>query len=163
MIDLPEASVDVVVGFHSPENARAVAQMARAYAGDRVYFDVHDGLCLRSVPAERVEELNAALERTIGADRATRFHVPESVTPSTVFAHADGRMGIVVSAPAGSLSSAEIERLAGIAERNAFDGISSTDDGRVAILGVDPTVVTEVMAAVEQLGLQARIPRYPLP
>ena len=58
-------------------------------------------------------------------------------------------MGILVSAPADSFSSEEIERLARITERKAFDGMSSTEDGRVVILGVDPMVVTEVMVAVE--------------
>ena len=156
MIESPAACVDVPVGFGSTASARPIA---REYAGGRVYIDAREGLYFRSVPAERVEELTAALERTGGADHATRFRVPETVSLSTVFMHKDGRMGILVSAPADSFSSEEIERLARITERKAFDGMSSTEDGRVVILGVDPMVVTEVMVAVEQLGLIARTPR----
>jgi len=155
VVGSPALCFNVCVGFRSAESARAIARNAHEYAGGRVYIDAEEGLCLRSVPADRVEALNAALDRTPGADHAPRFRVPESAGPTDVFIH-QGRLGVLVSAPAGSLSSEAIEGLAGIAERCAFDGMSSTVDGQIAILGVDPTIITEVTGGAEGLGLKAR-------
>ncbi len=156
MVDSSSGGIDVPVGFRSAASARALAHIALEYADGRVYMDAPEGPYIRSIPTQRVAQLDAALDRGGGADRTTRFRVPESVRPSGVFMHQGGRMGVLVSAPEGSLSSEVIEGLARITERNAFDGMASTEDGRVAILGIDPTVVTEVIALAEQLGLTAR-------
>jgi len=66
-----------------------------------------------------------------------------------------GQLGVVVTPSRGAFTGAQLERLAAIAEAYAFGGLHSAADGRVVVWGLDPTVVTEVVAEVEAVGLEA--------
>ena len=78
---------------------------------------------------------------------------PEPRSPGGVVWQHDGRMSVVVSPTLGLLSSDQLEGLADIAERHAFDGLRTTREQNIAILGIEPEIVDEVVAAVRALGM----------
>ncbi|MFQ5783541.1 MAG: nitrite/sulfite reductase [Alphaproteobacteria bacterium] len=78
---------------------------------------------------------------------------PEPVSPGGVVWQHDGRMSVVVSLSLGLLSADQLDGLADIAERYAFDGLRTTREQNIAILGIEPEVVREVVDAVRAIGL----------
>ena len=78
---------------------------------------------------------------------------PEPISPGGVVSQHDGRMSIVASLPLGLLSADQLDGLADIAERYAGDGLRTTREQNIAILGVEPEVVQDAISAVRALGI----------
>ena len=62
-------------------------------------------------------------------------------------------MSVIASLPLGLLSADQLDGLADIAERYAFDGLRTTREQNIAILGIEPEVVREAVSAVRALGI----------
>lgn len=140
--DAATARIVVPGGIASAAAARQLARLARAHAGGRLYMTADDGLELRGVAREATTEVLEALPP--GAKEA-RPPCP---------GHLPSLMEVVVSLPGGTLTSAQLERLAAIAEAYAFGGLCA-GGGRLVIWGLDPTLVTEVVAEAQAAGLAA--------
>ena len=78
---------------------------------------------------------------------------PEPTSPGGVVWQHNGRMSVVVSPELGLVTSDQLEALADIAERYAFEDLRTTRDQNIAILGVEPESVQEVVEAVRAIGL----------
>ena len=134
--------VDIPGGIPSVAAARRLASLATAYAAGRLFITPEDGVQLRGVALEATPEVLEALE----------------VMPPPAAAAGparDGRMTVTVAPPRGFLTSAQLERLAEIAAEFAFGGLGTTADGRLVLAGVDPTLVTAVIAEAQAAGLKA--------
>lgn len=133
--------VHVPGGIQSVAAARRLGGLATAHAGGRVFLTPEDGVYLRGVPLEATSEVLEALRPPAAAAAAEPAR--------------DGRMAVTVTPPDGSLTSAQLERLAEIAAEFAFGGLCTTADGRLVVAGVDPTLVTAVIAEAQAAGLAA--------
>ena len=78
---------------------------------------------------------------------------PEPASPGGVVAQHDGRFSVVANPPLGLLSPDQLDGLADIAERLGGDGLRTTREQNIAILGVAPQAVDEAVAAVRSLGM----------
>jgi sulfite reductase beta subunit-like hemoprotein len=101
-----------------------------------------DGLELRGVALEATPEVLEALP-------------PVAEEAESIPGHMPWRMEVAVTPPDGALTSAQLERLAAIAEAYAFGGLRSAAGGRLVVWGLDPTLVTEVIAEAQAAGLPA--------
>ncbi|MCZ6482131.1 MAG: nitrite/sulfite reductase [Alphaproteobacteria bacterium] len=77
---------------------------------------------------------------------------PEPVSPGGVVAQHDGKACVIVNPPLGLLTSDEFEALADLAERYGADSLRVTRDQNLAITGLDPETVTEIVGVVRGLG-----------
>jgi sulfite reductase beta subunit-like hemoprotein len=132
--------VDIPGGIPSAAAARRLAGLATAHAAGRLFLTPEDGVQLRGVALEATPEVLEALPPPAAA-------AAEPVR--------DGRMAVTVAPPHGSLTSAQLERLAEIAAAYAFGGLCTIENGRLVLTGVDPTLVTAVVAETQAAGLAA--------
>ena len=128
-------------GIASAAAARRLAVLATAHAAGRLFLTPEDGVQLRAVALEATPEVLEALPpRAAAAAEASR----------------DGRMAVTVAPPPyGFFTSAQLERLAEIAAEFAFGELRTTADGHLVLSGVDPTLVTAVIAEAQAAGLAA--------
>lgn len=134
--------VDIPGGIPSAAAARRLAGLARVHAAGRLFITPEDGVQLRAVALEATPEVLEALPPL--ASRAA------AAGPAR-----DGRLAVTVAPPRGFFTSAQLERLAEIAAEFAFGGLRTTADGRLVLAGVDPTLVTAVIAEAQAAGLKA--------
>ena len=129
-------------GIASAGAARRLAGLATAHAAGRLFLTPEDGVQLRRVALVATPEVLEALPP--GA--------AEEAGPPR-----DGRMAVTVAPPPrrGFLTSAQLERLAEIAAEFAFGGLCTTADARLVLSGIDPTLVTAVIAEAQAAGLAA--------
>ncbi len=131
--------VDIPGGIPSAAAARRLAGLARVHAAGRLFITPEDGVQLRGVALEATPEVLEALPPPAAAAEPGR----------------DGRLAVTVAPPRGFFTSAQLERLAEIAAEFAFGGLRTTADGRLVLAGVDPTLVTAVIAEAQAAGLKA--------
>ncbi len=135
--------VDIPGGIPSAAAARRLAGLATAHAAGRLFMTAEDGVQLRAVALEATPEVLEALPPPAAA-------AAEAAGPAR-----DGRLAVTVAPPRGFFTSAQLERLAEIAAEFAFGGLGTTADGRLVLAGVDPTLVTAVIAEAQAAGLKA--------
>ena len=78
---------------------------------------------------------------------------PEPKSPGGVVWQHNGRMSVVANVPLGLLSPDQLDGLADIAGRYSFEGLRTTREQNIAILGIDAELVRDVVDAVRGLGL----------
>ena len=78
---------------------------------------------------------------------------PEPKSPGGVIAQHNGRVSVVASLPLGLLSPDQLDGLADIAQRYAVEGLRTTREQNIAILGIDAALTGDVVDAVRGLGL----------
>ena len=135
--------VDIPGGIPSAAAARRLAGLATAHAAGRLFITPEDGVHLRGVALEATPEVLEVLEAL----------PPLAAAAAPV---RDGRMAVTVAPPRGFFTSAQLERLAEIAAEFAFGGLRSAAGGRLVLSGIDPTLVTEVVAEAQAAGLAAQ-------
>ncbi|MCZ6522451.1 MAG: hypothetical protein O7A68_01100 [Alphaproteobacteria bacterium] len=137
--------VDIPGGISSVAAARRLAGLATAHAAGRLFLTPEDGVHLRAVALEATPKVLEALEA-----------LPPPAAAAAEPAR-DGRMVVTVRPPPprGFFTSAQLERLAEIAAEFAFGGLGTTADGRLVLAGIDPTLVTAVIAEAQAAGLKA--------
>jgi len=78
---------------------------------------------------------------------------PAPTSPGGIVRQPNGRMAVVARPRLGLLTSDQLDGLADIAESFAFEGLRTTREQNLVILGIDATAVREVVEAVRALGI----------
>ncbi|HEX7006348.1 MAG TPA: nitrite/sulfite reductase [Alphaproteobacteria bacterium] len=78
---------------------------------------------------------------------------PEPVTPHGIVRQHDGKVAVVVSPVLGLLSADQLAQLADIAEDYGADHLRTSRDQTIAVIGVDPADVDDLVAEVRGIGL----------
>lgn len=78
---------------------------------------------------------------------------PAPVTPHGVVRQHDGKVAVVVSPALGLLSADQLEQLADIAEAYGADHLRTSRDQTLAVIGVEPEDVADVVAELRGIGL----------
>ena len=81
-----------------------------------------------------------------------------SGTIDGVLAQHDGRVSVVASPELGLLSADQLDAIAGIGERLGADHLRTTREQNIALVGLDPAVVDEAVAAIRAAGLPVAEP-----
>jgi sulfite reductase (NADPH) hemoprotein beta-component len=78
---------------------------------------------------------------------------PEPASPGGIVRQHNGRASVVANLPLGLLSADQLDGLADIAARHSLEGLRTTREQNIAILGIDAELVGDVVDAVRALGL----------
>ena len=78
---------------------------------------------------------------------------PEPITPHGIVKQHDGKIAVVVSPVLGLLSADQLEALADLAEDYGADHLRTSRDQTIAVIGVDPADVADLVTEIRGLGL----------
>jgi sulfite reductase (NADPH) hemoprotein beta-component len=78
---------------------------------------------------------------------------PVPITPHGIIKQHDGKVAVVVSPALGLLSADQLEELADLAEDYGADHLRTSRDQTVAVIGVDPADVADLVVEIRSLGL----------
>jgi sulfite reductase beta subunit-like hemoprotein len=147
--------IKVPGGLLPVAGARRIAHVARRFAKGEVHIAAGHDVQIHHVDLNAM----ASLIKALHAVGLTTADSPGNRNTNALAGRrpdepsdAD-RLGVIANLSFGRLSAAQLDGLADIAEHFARDGLHTTREQNIAMLGIEPALAEDVVDAVRSLGI----------